>query len=381
MRAKRFKKAALWFTAVLIIFNAGIILSGKTYFYQAVYHNFADIDDYKIFSNRVIEKSDQPAPWPLSEQTYNKAPLPEPLQAVLEKYNSIAFLVIKDDSLIHEQYWDGYDAGSFSNSFSVAKSYVSALIGIAIREGKIAGVDQKAGAFLPEFNEGEKKHITIKHLLMMSSGLDWNESYADPFSVTTEAYYGNDLVKAIAGLKVESAPGVEFSYKSGDTQILGFILEKATGMSLSQYAQEKLWKPMGAGQNALWSLDRDNGHEKAYCCINSNARDFARLGYLYLHKGNWKGKQLIDSGYVNASLTPNGLKFKNEICDFYGYQWWLIPDYKGEEIFYARGILGQLIVVFPERNMITVRLGARNGEKEKNHFGLVFQIADGLKHF
>jgi CubicO group peptidase (beta-lactamase class C family) len=261
----------------------------------------------------------------------------------------------------------------------MAKSYVSALVGAAIREGKIKSVDQSVSDFLPWFKDGEKKNILIKHLLTMSSGLEWDEAYANPFSVTTEAYYGDNLPSLFEKQKVESQPGKEFSYKSGDTQLLGFIVEKATGKSLAEYAEEKLWQPMGAEHDAYWSLDKQNGHEKAYCCINSNARDFARLGYLYMHKGNWKGKQLIDSSYVDSSTTCANLSFQGGKCDFYGYQWWVVPEYKGTKVFYARGILGQAIVVVPEWNMIAVRLGKNRGEKVKNHFGLVFDMVDEMR--
>jgi CubicO group peptidase (beta-lactamase class C family) len=377
-KSKIFKRSIRVIIIGIICFNLWVLLSGKSFFYKAVYYNFANIDDYKIFDNRIIKKSESPQPWPLSIN-YNKAGISQNLQSYLEKNKSIAFLIIKNDSLVHEQYWDGYDATSKSNSFSVAKSFVSSLIGVAIKEGKIKSVDQPVSEFLPEFKEGDKKNITIKHLLMMSSGLNWNESYANPLSVTTEAYYGTDLIKAISGLNAVEEPGKIFSYKSGDTQILGFVIEKATGKSLSDYAHEKLWSPMGAEQDALWSVDKDQGHEKAYCCINSNARDFARFGNLYLHKGNWKGNQIIDTSYVERSITPHGLMYEGKPSDFYGFQWWVVPDYKGKSFFYARGILGQLIVVVPDKNMVVVRLGEKNGEKAGIHFGMIFQIVDELE--
>jgi CubicO group peptidase (beta-lactamase class C family) len=375
-KMRRFKGYLILIFGALVIFNIYILLSGKTYFYNAVYHNFADIDDYKIFPNRVV-KASEPQPWPVST-FYNKASISPELREVLTGSSSVAFLIIKDDSLVHEQYWDNYGPDSYSNSFSVAKSFISALIGIALKEGKIKSVEQYVGEFIPEFNEDERRKIKIKHLLTMSSGLDWNEAYADPLSVTTEAYYGNDLWKIFKDIKVAEKPGKKFEYKSGDTQVLGFILEKATGMSISQYAEKKLWQPMGAVHDALWSLDKENGHEKAYCCINSNARDLARLGYLYLHKGNWKGKQLIDTAYVEASLKPNSLLFEDGEVDFYGYQWWTIPDYKGHNIFYARGILGQMVIVIPDMNIVVVRLGENRGEKERQHFGMVFRIVDEI---
>jgi len=375
---KKFLKWLLLALLVLIVvFNVYILVSGKYYLYSAVYHNFATIDDYKFFTNRTIRKSTKPEPWPIST-SYNKINVSAPLINNLEEYSSIAFLIIKEDSLLYERYWDNYSDTSHSGSFSMAKSFVSALVGAAIREGKIKSVEQPVSDFLPWFKKGEKKNILIRHLLTMSSGLEWDEAYANPFSVTTEAYYGDNLPSLFQSQQVESQPGKEFDYKSGDTQLLGFIVEKATGKSLAQYAEEKLWQPMGAENDAYWSLDKKNGHEKAYCCINSNARDFARIGYLYMHKGNWKGKQLIDSSYVEASTKCAGLGYQGGKCDFYGYQWWVVPDYKGIKLFYARGILGQLVVVVPEWNMIAVRLGKSRGEKVNNHFGLVFNIVDEM---
>jgi len=374
---KIFRKS-LWVLLICLIgFNAWILISGKTFFYKALYYNFANVDDYKVFDNRIIKKSITPQPWPLANN-YNQVSVPSKLQSTLEQHESVAFLILKNDSLVHEQYWNNYNENSLSNSFSSAKSVVSALIGIAIQEGKIKSLDQPVGDFLADFNESEKKKITIKHLLMMSSGLDWNESYANPLSVTTEAYYGTDLKKAIGRLKATEKPGVTFSYKSGDTQILGLVLQAATGKSLSQYAHEKLWAPMGAEQDALWSVDHENGSEKAYCCINSNARDFARFGNLYLHKGSWKGNQLIDSSYVKKSITPHGLMYEGKPSDFYGFQWWTVPNYKGKSFFYARGILGQLIVVVPDKNAVVVRLGEKNAGKAGMHFAMVFDIVDGL---
>ena len=168
--------------------------------------------------------------------------------------------------------------------------------------------------------------------------------------------------------KPTSEPGKKFEYLSGNTELLAFVLEKATGKKLSDYASEKLWKPMGASSNALWSLDHENGTEKAYCCINTNARDFARFGKLYLDSGRWNGKQLVNEQYVLNSIVPADLTNKegNKI-DHYGYSWWLI-NYKGHQIFYARGILGQYVISIPDKNLVIVRLGhKRSKEKMGEH--------------
>ncbi len=213
----------------------------------------------------------------------------------------------------------------------------------------------------------------------MSSGLNWEEGYSSPFSPTTEAYYGTDLKKLIYNLTPIEEPGKIFRYKSGDTQLLSFVLEKATGRSISDYAQEKLWKPLGCENDAYWSLDKDNGSEKAYCCINSNARDFAKFGKLYLDSGKVNGKQIIPVDYFLNSIQPSGLPdgdLDMKKCDFYGYQWWIIPEYKGHKIFYARGILGQNIIVISDLKTIVVRLGKIRGERVGKHHKEVFLLID-----
>ncbi|HEY4797843.1 MAG TPA: serine hydrolase, partial [Bacteroidia bacterium] len=174
-------------------------------------------------------------------------------------------------------------------------------------------------------------------------------------------YYGNDLRKLIFKYDATGEPGKYFEYLSGNTQLLGFVLRKATGMSVSEYASEKLWRPIEAEHDAYWSLDKEGGDEKAYCCFNSNARDFARIGKLYLDSGRWSGKQVVPEKYVLESIKPAPTLEKDggEKNNRYGYSWWLLPNYKGHNIFYARGILGQYIVIVPDLKMIIVRLGKR----------------------
>jgi CubicO group peptidase (beta-lactamase class C family) len=157
---------------------------------------------------------------------------------------------------------------------------------------------------------------------------------------------------------------------------LGIIVEKATGKRLAEYAAEKLWQPLGAEHAALWSTDTKNGLAKAYCCFNTNARDFARIGQLMLQKGKWNGNAIIDSAYFAESITPCMIPDETgNPCNFYGYQWWIVPDSKG--VFYARGILGQYIVVIPEQNTVVVRLGKVKSPVIKNNTPeLVYNILD-----
>jgi CubicO group peptidase (beta-lactamase class C family) len=237
----------------------------------------------------------------------------------------------------------------------MAKSITSLLIGVAIKEGKIKSVEQPVGDFIPAFKEGEKAKLRIVDVLTMSSGTDWDESYWNPLSVTAELYFGTDANKTANSVNMIHAPGTLHSYKSGDTQLLGLILIKATGKTLSEYAAEKLWQPLGATHSALWSVDQANGKEKAYCCFNSNTRDFARIGKFMLDSGKIDGVPIIDSAYFKQSITPCGIEdAKGVKCDYYGYQWWIDPEHP--EIFYARGILGQYIIVIPSKKTIIVRL-------------------------
>ena len=342
--------------------SAYAVLFDKTYLFKAVYHNFSSIDDYQIFDNHTVAKAKQDQPWPLANQ-YNKQAYPDSLNQLLESLRTVGVLMIKNDSIVFEKYWDGYSDSSLSGSFSMAKSITSILIGVAIKEGKIQSVEQPVGDFIPEFSKGDKAAVKIKDLLTMSSGTDWNESYWNPLAVTAEAYYGTDLYKTATQVKMVKQPGTLHKYKSGDTQLLGLILEKATGQSLGDYAAKKLWQPLGASNDALWSTDTKGGHTKAFCCFNTNARDFARIGKFMLDSGKINGVPIIDSAYWKQSITACQIKDDKGLnCIYYGYQWWIDPQHP--DIFYARGILGQYIIAIPSKKMIIVRL-AHKASKER----------------
>ncbi len=354
-------KFLLGFLLVLLIANIFIFTSGSTYIYKALIYQQVGIDDINLFNIREVKAGNIKQEWSKSND-YNKNSLSDSLRKTLERNESVAFLVIKNDSIQHEEYWDNYKDTTLSNPFSITKSVVSLLIGIAIEEGKIKSIDQLVGDFIPEFKEGKKAGTTIKNILQMASGLDFMESYSTPFNYTTEAYYGNDLVSMIKKLNVIELPGTISRYKSGDTQILGLILIAATGKTLSEYASEKIWSKLGVQKSAQWSLDHENGIEKAYCCFYTNARDLAKIGKLILQNGNFNGDQLIDSAYLAASFTPTLLPDEEgKVTDYYGYQWWLI-NRNGVQIKYARGLGGQYLFIIPSENMIVVRLGNKRSE-------------------
>jgi CubicO group peptidase (beta-lactamase class C family) len=368
---KRNYKILLYVAAGLMVANLAIVLTGNAYLYRALWYNFAGIDDNRIFPSAPIPAG-MPSPWPLSAE-YNRMPLPAKLRQELEARESIAFLVIRHDSIIQEQYWEGYKDTSLSNSFSMAKTFVGILIGCAMEEGTIKSLDQPVGDFLPWWKEGRRREVTIRHLITMSSGINWDESYANPFSVTTKAYYGSDLEPVLKGIDVTGAPG-EFRYLSGNTLLLSAVLQKATGKPLSEYFSEKIWKRIGAEVPAEWSLDQEGGIEKSYCCVYSNARDFARIGRLYLDSGRYNGVQVVPASFVKESIAPASFKGPS---GFYGYSWWLLPGYKGRNIFYARGILGQYIIAIPEENIIIVRLGRKRGERQEYHYSDLYAYIDG----
>jgi len=354
---KLFKFLGILILLLVVAFFVFTAFPKYNYLRRAIYYNLADIDDYKIFENRTI-KAGQHQPWATAKDYNKKAPSSTNIQKI-EGYKTVAFLVLQNSSIKYEKYWDNYSDSSWSNSFSMAKSVISLLIGAAIDEGKIKSIDQKVGDFLPQFKEGLNNQLTIRHLLSMSSGLNWDEDYAGPTSMTTIAYYGKDLEKSVKQMKVITTPGKKNIYQSGNTQVLAFLLEKATGKTVSDYASEKLWQPLGAKHNALWSLDKENGHEKAYCCFNSNARDFARLGQLILLNGKWQGRQVISEKYIKEATSPAKnliAEDSNEANNYYGYQFWILK-YKGNTIPYMRGILGQYIFIIPKKNAVVVRLG------------------------
>ncbi|MBI6120968.1 serine hydrolase domain-containing protein [Salegentibacter maritimus] len=340
---------------ILIIFDFGYIFRGiQTTYFQG--HNTAFIDDYPHFENRLIEAGSQKNTWP-EHPNYNSVTPTENLAELNEELGTAAFLIIKNDSIWFEKYFQEYGPGSKTNSFSMAKSIVAALLGKAIKDGYIKSLEQPVADFFPQFTP----KLKAGDLASMSSGLNWNENYYNPFGMTARAYFDENIRELVLRLEVTETPGESFKYLSGNTILLGMLIEKATGEKLSQYLSDSFWKPMQMQQDALWQLDsEESGMEKAYCCIASNARDFARFGKLYKNQGMWNEEQLLDPDFVEKSIKP---RFKDS--PQYGYGFWL-SDYKNKDIFYMRGIRGQYVIVIPEDDLIIVRLGENLIKKEEN---------------
>ncbi len=330
-----------------------------------IFYNFADIKDYKKFPSRNIPNATDTFSFAKTTTAHTPKSITykgveTSFEKYLEKNKTVAFLIIQNDSIKYEHYFKGYNEQSIVPSFSMAKSITSILIGCAIDDGLIKSEDEPITNYLPELKKRGFEKVTIKHLLQMTSALTFNESYINPFGDVASYYYGRNLRKKTAHVSLKSEPGKNFKYSSGNTQLLGMILESVIKpKTMSQYLQEKLWQPLGMEYNASWSLDKKkNGVEKTFCCINARARDFAKIGRLYLNKGNWNGKQIVSKNWVNKSTvcdTTNGSVW------YYKYQWWL-PTKKGD--FMAQGILGQFIYVNPSKNMIIVRLGKNEGKAD-----------------
>ena len=325
-------------------------------------YNFADIRDYKKFPGRTIEKDSVTFHFHATDSgkfpkviTFEKKDYT--FDEYLKKNKTVAFIIIHNDTVQYENYFRGYDRSSIVPSFSMAKSVLSMLVGCAIEEGRIHSVEDPVTRYLPELQPNGFDKVTVRDLLQMTSGIDFNESYVNPFGQAASFYYGTNLHKEIKKLRLKEPPGTEFDYVSGDSQLLGFVLSRALGdQSISDYFEEKIWKHIGTEFDATWSLDRKDGMEKTFCCVNARAIDYAKLGRLYLNGGNWNGRQLVPATWVEESTrvdTANGSAW------FYQYQWWL-PTRKGD--FEAQGILGQYIYVNPDKDLIIVRLGKNNGK-------------------
>ncbi|GAA4309698.1 serine hydrolase [Pontixanthobacter gangjinensis] len=358
---KKLLRILLFFLGFLLFASLLLYVLGYGYIFKAVStvyftgHTTAFIDDYPYFENSVIENADSVQQWPLHEE-YNEVKATSGLDSLNRELETAAFLIIKNDSIWFEKYYNGYTDTSRTNSFSMAKSIVTALMFKAIQDGYIENTEQPVADFYPEFNQG----LTVGDLSSMASGLNWDENYYSPFSSTARGYFGDDLKEQILELEVTETPGKEFEYLSGNTELLGMVIAKASGKSLSEYLSESFWKPLGMNDDALWQLDsEENEMEKAYCCIASNARNFAKFGKLFINYGDWQGKQLLDSSYIVMASKP---RFKE--TPYYGYGFWL-SDHKGKEIFYMRGVLGQYVIMIPEEDLVIVRLGRKLIRKEK----------------
>ncbi len=285
----------------------------------------------------------------------------------LDMTDSVALLVLKQGKIVYEQYWrtGGADVGWLS--MSVAKSFISTLIGIAVAEGHIQTIQQPVTAYVPELIGSAYEGVRIKDILQMSSGAKWDEDYNDPDSDINRFSrifaLGGSLDEFVATLENERPAGTYNQYNSVDTQVLGMLLTRATGQSVTAYMQEKLWQPIGAQDRAYWLVDSNN-MEMVFGGLIATARDYAKLGELYRLKGRFNGHQIVPTAWVKAATKPDAphlMAGDNPASDYplgYGYQWWVPEGEAGE--FTAVGVYNQFIYVAPKNDIVIVKLSANS---------------------
>jgi CubicO group peptidase (beta-lactamase class C family) len=374
------RKRVLWFftillAAILVTLAAWIAVAGPVTVYRVVRYGDTMIDEFKFYPFRRLRASESPF---LFEENRSGLFVPSvveldgrtqsELEDLLQSNDTIAFLIIKDDALVYERYYQGHSQSSLSQSFSMAKSFTSALVGMALDDGLIASVDQPVTGFIPELAEAGFEDVTVRHLLTMMSGSNYVEN-DNPFGIHVILNYTPNLEREILGFGMERTPGEHWRYKSGDNALLALILDRALGqMTITDYTQERLWAPLGMQYDGMWTLDHEgDGLEKTWCCLAATARDFAKLGRLYLNDGNWGGRQLLSPDWIRQSTQVGGVPETDWPDDFravgwrnYGYQWWLLSDEEGD--YMASGKDGQYLYVNPSRNVIILRLGWSTGD-------------------
>ena len=336
---------------------AATCISGCT-LSRTVVHNFADLDDHTIFANRPVANATQASRLPTLPSTPrfvqvmhvpDEGQRTQELDAYLAATRTAAFIVMHDGRIIHERYDRGYDERSLLNSFSIAKSILATLVGIAMAEGRIPSLDATVAEYRPELAGRPYGGVTLRSLMMMTSGM------ADRPSLLpgrAQYYYGDDLHEVIEGARQGEAG---WRYSEADAQVLGFVLEAAVGKSLSAYLAEKVWQPLGMESPALWAMDREGGAEKAFCCISARARDFARFGQLFLDGGRANGVQVVPAGWAAHGVVP-GVRTPDGYT--HRHLWWFPEGSEGD--YYAYGHNGQYVYVNPASRVVIVKFSETN---------------------
>lgn len=293
------------------------------------------------------------------------------LEEMLVKTHSGSYLIFRNDSLVTEHYFNGIQDSTRTNSFSMAKTITTLLTQIAIQDKIVGSWDDQVIKYVPWIKGKYANELTLRHLSTMTAGLDWDEGYASPFGITAKAYYSSDIEGVMRTIDVISKPGEKFQYQSGSTQLLGFVLQSALNQfkdaqgkqvfaNVSEFAETKLWKRIGAEYAAYWSLDKENGKELTYCCVDATARDFGKLGLLVMHHGkNYMGETIVDSTFLALAQKP----YRSEN---YGHSFWL-GEIGGIKFSYFQGLGGQYVILPKDKeNMVVVRTG--NGIDKGNGF-------------
>lgn len=392
------KKTILVLTLLSILYTSCVPLRSINYL-------IPDSRDSAIFKNQTIHKSINPFYFTPYYANPAYAALKNKLDTSLIGTKTSAFIVIKNDSIIYQHLAEDTYIQAKQPSFSIAKSFVGTLVGIAVDRGQISSTNDLVIKYLPQLAKNDEcfNRLTIQHVLDMRSGFDFNERSFNPFSKIVRSYYGADLREMVSKLKMKNEPNKIFEYQSINTQVLAMILEKVTGKTLDVLLQENLWQPLGAESDALWSLD-NKGNIKAFCCINATALDFAKLGKLYLNGGNWQGKQIISKKWIDITTDPDTLakkRYKNQFWATRDFNYFpdslsAIKQLEKEHLSYpverntdgryfyakkvydykAQGMFNQSVYVNPQNRVIIVRLGGR--QKKLNFHGFVQEIGRSI---
>ena len=343
----------------------------------------ADVGDQYRFPARTIPAGDEASPLPAGDEIDPPAPPSgaeddRAFDEFLRGTGTLGFVILDDDQLVYERYFGGADRQTRQTSFSVAKSFLSTLIGIAIDEGLIGSVTDPVTEYLPELSERDPRfeRITLRDLLTMSSGIRYEEqSLPLPWGDDVDTYYGTDLRDlGLSATQIVRQPGQEWLYNNYNPLLLGLVLERATGTSVSDYMATKLWQPLGAEADATWSLDSEgSGFEKMESGLNATPVDYARLGELFLQAGEWNGQRIVSEDWVREATAAD---VTTDPAGHYQYFWWI--DTQRPDRFYALGNFGQYIYVAPDAGAVIVRNGRDWGAENDTWLSVFREVADQL---
>jgi CubicO group peptidase (beta-lactamase class C family) len=349
-------------------------------FARALIWRESDVGDQHRFPARRIRTGAHPSRLPTGvEARLVVSGVAAELDEFLRETDTLAFVVVHRDRVVHERYFGGSSRASLQTSFSAAKSFVSTLVGIAIDMGLIDSIDDRVTDYLPELaaRDPRFREITLRHLLTMSSGIRYEEGGFPSLGDDTYTYYGVDLRDvALERTEVQHPPGLAWQYNNYHPLLLGLVLERVTGKSVSDFMATRLWQPLGAEADATWNLDSErSGFEKMESGLNARAVDYARFGLLFLHGGEWNGRRIVSRRWVRAATGDDTSSGPASYYN-YGYFWWLDADRPGR--FYASGKYGQYVYVAPDADAVVVRLGRDWGVGNITWLVTLREVADQL---
>jgi CubicO group peptidase (beta-lactamase class C family) len=363
--------------AALGVYGLAWLSTDESTLARAMIWRESDVGDQHRFPARRIPTGARASPLPAGVEADLLVDGEGPLDEFLRATDTLAFVVVHDDRLVYERYFQGSARDTLQTSFSVAKSFVSTLVGIAIDEGLIGSVEDPVTKYLPELaaRDREFRKITLRDLLTMSSGIHYSEGGF--LGDDTYTYYGVDLRDiALNRTRIAEPPG-SWHYNDYNTLLLGLILERTAGTSVSAFTATRLWQPLGAEADATWSLDsEDSGFEKMESGVNARPVDYARFGLLFLRGGEWNGRRIVSRSWVR-SATGSDASGSSASYFGYAYFWWLDSDHPGR--FYAFGKYGQFVYVAPDADVVVVRFGRDSGVDRVAWLSAFGDVADQLE--